>query len=190
MNEAVGYPRYRWVVLVAACLSFISLSINMISFAPILKTIASDLAVDIGRATNLMAVFVFAGAIALIIAGFLCDRFGVLALLVFGTLFGSGAALLMPWLGGSFNAVFLLRFLEGMAVGFCMATMSPTMAIFFPPKEWGLVGGLQGTSVAVGTALGVGLAPVVAQAAGGWRPMSAWLSTPGGSPSPSPWSSF
>lgn len=176
MNEVGGYSRYRWLVLVTACLSFVSLQINMISFAPLLKTVAGDLGVDIGEATNLMAVFLFAGAIALIIGGFLCDRLGVLVLLMIGNFFGSGAAVLMPWLGNSFNAVFALRFLEGMAVGFCVCTMAPTIAIFFPTKERGLVGGLQGTSIAVGTAIGVGIGPVIAEAAGGWRPMSAWLS--------------
>ena len=180
MNDtALQYPRFRWFLLIASCFSFISLNMNMVSFAPILGKIAAGLAVNPGAATQLMTVFVFSGAIALIVGGFLCDKFGIFPLLIIGNLFGAVPAVLMPFFN-SYSAVLGARFCEGLAVGFCMATMTPVMAIWFPLKERGLVAGLMGTAVAVGGALGAMISPVVYMKTGGsWQLMSSWLSTVG-----------
>jgi MFS family permease len=177
--ESDRYPQFRWFLLIVSCLSFVSLNMNMVSFAPLLGKIAESLGVNPGSATQLMAVFLFSGAIALIVGGFLCDRFGIIPLLIIGNLFGAVPALLMP-LFNSYGAVFAARFCEGLAVGFCMATMSPTMVIWFPIKERGLVAGLMGTAVAVGGAIGAMISPVIYGATGNsWQLMSAWLSIVG-----------
>ena len=177
--ENNGYPKFRWFVLLISALSFMSLYINMVAFAPVLGKIAASLDVNQGTATQLMAIFLFSGSLALFIGGFLCDRFGILALLIMGNLFGSVCATLMPWLDG-FTAVFWARFFEGFAVGFCMATMSPIMSIWFPVKERGMVAGITGASFAIGGALGVMISPVIYTATGNsWQHMSAWLSLVG-----------
>ena len=173
------FPRFRWFLLVVSVLSFISLNMNMVSFAPLLGKISQSLGVDQGAATQLMSVFVFSGALALLVGGFLCDRIGIVRLLVLGNLCGALPALLMP-LFNSYAAVLGARFFEGLAVGFCLATMSPTLAIWFPVKERGLVSGLMGTAIAIGGALGAILAPIIYVNAGGnWRLMSSWLSIVG-----------
>ncbi len=179
MDELVRYPRFRWLVLLAACISNAALNLNMVSYAPILNEIAKSLNTDVGTATNLMAVFPFAGAVSFLVGGVLCDRFGIFFALILGNLCGSVPALLMPWIGTSYGTVLFARVVEGTAVGFCMSAMSPIMAVWFPVKERGIAGGLLGTSVALGAAIGFPVAPAVCASTGSWQQMSSWLSLVG-----------
>ncbi|MFH1152851.1 MAG: MFS transporter, partial [Pseudomonadota bacterium] len=165
MNRKTAPPRFRWAILVVSVLSFISLNMNMVSFAPLLGKISASLGVDQGAATQLMSIFVFSGALALVAGGFLCDRIGITALLIIGNCCGSLPALMMPWFN-TYAAVFAARFFEGLAVGLCLSTMSPTLAVWFPERERGLVAGLMGTAIAIGGAAGALLSPMVYAAAG------------------------
>ena len=177
--ENSGYPKFRWFLLLIAAISFVSLYINLVAFAPILDKIAVSLNVSPGTATQLMTISLFSGSLSLLIGGFLCDRFGIIALLIVGNIFGSVSSLIMPWLDG-FTAVFWARFFQGFAVGFCTAIMSPMMAIWFPLKERGIAAGIGSAAFAIGGGLGAIISPIIYAATGNsWQHMAAWLSVIG-----------
>ena len=179
MNESIQYPRFRWLVLFTACLGFAAMQIGMIAYAPLLGDIAKDLGVDMGVATNLMAVFLFTGSIGLIVGGFLCDRYGIMFVIILGLLCASVPAALMPWIGTSYKAVLWARIIQGLSAGFLLCTMAPIVAVWFPPQEKGLASGLMSGSVSLGSAVGVLAAPAVFLALRSWQQMAAWLSLPG-----------
>ena len=179
MNEPIQYPRFRWLVLLTACLGFAGMQINMIAYAPLLADIAKDLGIDMGAATHLMTAFLFTASIALIAGGFLCDRYGIMFTIILGILSTSIPALLMPWIGTSYEVVLWSRIIQGVSAGFLMSVMAPIVAVWFPPQEKGLASGLMGGSISMGAAIGVLAAPAVFLALRNWQQMSAWLSIVG-----------
>ena len=176
MSWFLKYIHFKWLMMLAVCLGNVALQVNLISFAPILHEIAKDLNIGMGTATNLMVAFTLAGSFALIVGGFLCDRFGILFVLILGNLCGSLPTVLMPSIGTTYSAVFLARLIEGFAMGFCLCTISPVMAIWFSHEERGIAGGIIGTSMAVGPAVGVVSSPVIFLATKSWQLTSAYLS--------------
>lgn len=163
------YSGYRWVMLLATCIAVISIYIDMITFAPILGEVAKDLQLNMGTATNLMMGFVLATACVLIWGGVVADKAGITFAQVLGLLCATIPATLMPWIGHSYTSVFVSRLIQGASVGFVFATIGPVMALWFPPKEQGIAGGLMIGSLAVGSAIGVVASPAVFGATGNWQ---------------------
>lgn len=176
MNESGQYPRFRWLVLLSICLSLMTTYINQLDFAPLLQEIAKDLRIDMAIATNLMTVFLLCGAIALIVGGVLCDRFGIMFVTTIGLLCTSVPAVIMPWIGTSYASVLWARAFQGVSFGFIMCTIVPTIAVWFPFREKGLASGLMGSCVGLGSAIGVWAAPVVFLVIKSWQQTIAWLS--------------
>lgn len=176
MEQTMEYPRVRWLILVAAVFGYMSMQVANLSIAPMLPQIAKDLSVDMGAATNLMTAFLFSASIALLFAGIVSDRFGVMAAVTLGLACAAIPAALMPWIGTSYTAVFWARIFEGFSVGFLLSAMGAIIAQWFPPREKGLAGGLMGAFVSVGSAIGILAGPAVFVATGSWRLTSAWLS--------------
>jgi MFS family permease len=179
MNESLKYPAMRWLVLLAGGLTVLAGNMYIISFASILPDIAGDLGIEIGTATNFMSVFMLVASISIIIGGLLCDRFGILVVLMLSALFASGGALLMPWLGKAYSTALVARAFEGIGTGFGFCLLSPIMATWFPKKEQGIAAGLLGTATALGAVIGYPLSSGVFAATGSWQEMSAWISIVG-----------
>lgn len=176
MNDSSKYPAMRWLVLLTGGIAVLAGNMYIISFASILTDIAGDLGIDIGTATNFMSMFMLAASIAIIVGGMLCDRFGILFVLMLSFLFASGGAILMPLLGHTYSTALLARIFEGIGCGFAFCLMSPIMATWFPPKEQGIAAGLLGTSTALGAVIGYPLSSGLFAATGSWQVMSAWIS--------------
>jgi MFS family permease len=179
MNDSKDYPAFRWFVLLIACLGYAGGQINMIALAPLLPEIAKNLRVDLPTATNLMTVFLFWASVALIVGGFLCDRFGILFVVVLGLLCASIPPVLLPWIATSYGPVFWARLVQGLSMGFLMCAMAPIVAVWFPPTEKGLASGIMGASVSLGAAAGVLGAPALFIALKNWQQTAAWLSIVG-----------
>jgi MFS family permease len=179
MNDPIKYPAMRWLVLLAGGLAVLAGNMYIISFASILPDIAADLGINIGTATNFMSVFMLVASIAIIVGGLLCDRFGILFVLMLSALFASGGALLMPLMGHQFQTALVARIFEGIGTGFAFCLMSPIMATWFPPKEQGIAAGLLGTATALGAVVGYPLSSGIFKATGSWQEMSAWISIVG-----------
>jgi MFS family permease len=176
MSNEVKFPAMRWLVLLTGGLAILAGNMYIISFASILTDIAGDLGINIGTATNFMSVFMLAASIAIIVGGILCDRFGILIVLMLSALFASGGALLMPLLGHAYPTALLARIFEGIGTGFAFCLMSPIMATWFPPKEQGIAAGLLGTASALGAVAGYPLSSGLFTATGSWQKMSALIS--------------
>jgi MFS family permease len=153
--------------------------IGIIAYAPLLGEIAKDLAVDMGAATNLMAAFMLSATLALFLGGAVCDRYGVRTVIVMGLLFSSAPATMMPLIGTNYWVVFGARLVQGFSVGFILAAWAPLMAMWFPPENRGLIGGLIGGSIPLGSAIGVLASPALFLAVGNWQRTVALLSIPG-----------
>jgi len=176
-NESIQYPRYRWLILIAAALSYINVQIVNLSITPVLPHIAQDLGVDLGVATNFMWVFLFSGNIFMIaVGGVVCDRFGILNTLFVGLLFAILPSILMPWIGETYHGVFYARLIQGLSPGFIFPAQAAILAIWFPLKEKGLATGLMSAGVALGSALGTMGAPYVFKMVATWQQMTAWVS--------------
>jgi MFS family permease len=176
MNESIQYPRLRWLVLITVVIGYIALSVNMIAFAPLLPEIAKDLKIDIATATNLMTASAFYASVALIVGGFLCDRLGIMFVVILSLLGMGLSSVLIPWIGTSYKAVLWIRIFQGAAGGILFCVMSPICAIWFPERQRGLASGLMGGAVSVGSAIGVLAAPALFLALKSWQQMAAWLS--------------
>ena len=82
----------------------------------------------------------------------------------------------MPWVGNSYQGVLWARIIEGIGTGFAFCTMASVIAVWFPPKERGIVTGLLGTFVILGAVVGFPLSSVIYELTKSWQQMSAWLS--------------
>ena len=170
------YSQHRWAMLAATCLSIMTCYIDMITYAPILGDIAKGLNVDMGTATNLMMGFVLAVAFVLMWGGVVCDKYGITVALVLGLACATVPATFMPMIGSSYGAVLVARLVQGASVGFIFAVIGPIMALWFPPKEQGIAGGLMIGSISMGSALGVLVSPAVLAATGSWQTTVAIMS--------------
>jgi MFS family permease len=163
MTEASAqYPKYRWLILIAAALTYVNAQVINLSIAPILPYIAKDLGIDLGVATNFMAAFLFSGCVIMFtIGGAFGDRFGILPTLLLGLLLAVVPATLMPLIGHSYISVFFARLIQGLSPGFIFPIMGAIIAIWFPMKEKGLATGLMSAAVAIGSAAGTLGGPAV-----------------------------
>jgi len=169
MEEESAYSSYRWVMLVSACLAFLSVYIDMIAVAPILGDVAKDLRVDMGTATNLMMGFVLTAGCVLVWGGVVVDKFGITVATVLGLLCTTVPATLMPLIGQSYVAVMLARLIQGTSVGFVFGIIGSTVVLWFPPREHGLAGGIIIAFMSVGSALGGLVSPLILSTGVSWQ---------------------
>ena len=173
------YPSFRWFVLAAACLSLISVQIANLAYAPLLGEVAKDLNIKLGTSANIMAIFVVFVGFSLVIAGVLCDRYGIAPLIIASALCSTIPAIVTPWLGHSYSLVLLLRAIEGSALGFVMGTLSTISVQWFPLRQRGLAVGLATGFAGVGSIIAVLVSPAIFQVTQNWQRTIAWLSLSG-----------
>ncbi len=174
--ESSIYSPYRWAMLFTTCMAIISVFIDQIALAPILGEVAKGLKVDMGSATNLMMGWVLATGFVLLWGGVVCDKYGVTTALVLGLLCASIPTTLMPWIGQSYGTVMIARLLGGASVGFIFAVIGPVMALWFPPKEQGIAGGIMIACISVGCAIGGLISPMILSSGVSWQATASILS--------------
>jgi len=179
IDDTKTYPRYRWLVLLVGIVGSITFGANLIVLAPILGEVANNLNISLGAASNFFSAYVLMGTIVMILGGGVCDKWGITSAIVVGLLCASVPAFLMPWLGHSYGVVLLLRLIQGAATGFIVTTTGPILALWFPPHERGIGGGLITGALSIGCDLGVVLSPVICQATGSWQTTVALFSSIG-----------
>ena len=167
MDKVITYPPFRWLVLAAACLAYISLCTTM-ALPPVLPDVAKSLGISIATANDFLFFPILFASVALILVSGFPDRYGIMPSLVLALVFNIIPSMLMPLIGKTYMIVLILRTLLGIgsAFGFCL--MSSIIGTWFPLKEKGLAAGIMGTSVSLGM-VGVVIAPFIAQATGSWQ---------------------
>jgi ACS family glucarate transporter-like MFS transporter len=180
-SDADKYPKYRWLILTAAALSYANAQIINLSIAPDLHTIAQDLGIELGLATQFMSAFLFSGCIMMFtLGGAVGDRIGILPTLLIGLLMAVAPAALMPWIGHSFQSVFWARLIQGLSPGFIFPVMGAIVGVWFPLKQKGLATSLMSAAVAAGSAAGtLGGPAILKNLVGSWQEMAAWVSVVG-----------
>lgn len=176
MGETIQYPRLRWFVLLTVSLGYIAFSANLIAISPLLAEIAKDLQIDMGTATNLMTVAVLFSSFGTIVGGFLCDRFGIMFVVILGHVCAAISAALIPWIGTSYKAMLWIRIFQGVSGGSLMCLMSQIVGMWFPKREGGLASGLMSGTIPLGSAIGVLAAPALFLLLKSWQQMAACFS--------------
>jgi MFS family permease len=180
MNDSAQYPRTRWLVLLAAVLGGVAMQAVNVSIAPLLPEVAKSLNVGLGTATNLMSVFLFSSSVVILfVGGAVSDRFGPLVSIILGLICLTIPAVLTPWIGAHYAAVFWARMVEGLSCGFILPAGGPILAIWFPRNERGMAGGALCASISIGSMVGLLSGPAVFSVTKDWKTMSALLSIPG-----------
>jgi len=173
-----GNEGYKWLILMVGCLALACYSIDMIALAPIFDAVSRDLLIDMGTAVHLAMAFALTLAVAMILGGWVVDRYGITAVFVGGLICASLPATLMPWIGHSYKIVFAARLVQGL-VAVTFATMGPIITRWFPERQRGMASGILMCSLSVGTAVGVIASPAIFDAVGTWQRTIALLSIPG-----------
>lgn len=175
MNE-MQYPKYRWFVLLALSLVAMATVGNIVAPATMIGEIAKTTGLSMGvAAIAAMGMIDLSTGLSGLVGGFAADRWGVgkvwmagFALLILGSL-------LMPFYGDSFWGLSLIRVLHGCGAGPIVAT-SPLVAMqWFPPKDRGMIIGVQGTMVSVGAGFSLMFVPRMFELTGQWPVALAWM---------------
>jgi len=175
---AATYPRFRWLVLAAACLCIFSAQIAYLEYAPLLGEVAKNLGINLGAAANLMTVSVLFGAIAMMAGGVLCDRYGIGPIIIAAAACCTIPATLTPWFGHTYPALLCIRVIQGLSLG-CWVTLSVVANQWFPPGQRGLAIAIPNTFNGVASLIAVIGSPALFQVAKSWQRTMAWISVLG-----------
>ena len=174
--QATEYPRFRWFILLNLFLVTAASSAIMISPAPLMGIIAKNLNIPLSDASAyLMGLYNLVVAFSCIGGGIMCDRAGLMPVFIFSSFAMTFPTLALPFLGHSFAGVLAIRLLQACGYGATLASVSAVATVWFPPKERGLVTGIQGMGLSAGIATGFVAAPALYQAAGNWQTGLAWF---------------
>lgn len=170
MIEDTSRDGFRWWVLLTIAVSSLCSGVVIMSFAPLIGEVSSDLKVDLGTASfSLIGMTMFVSAAAIGLLGFWVDRAGIFPVVIAGQvliLFSNAA---IPLVGDHFGSLMLIRVLQGLGSAALTVAISPAVALWFPPQEMGRAIGLQSIGMAVGIALGLNAGPALSHALGGWQ---------------------
>lgn len=170
MDNAVEYPKFRFMVGIAAAVGWINIGWIIVGFAPLLQDISNEFQVPWGTVLiAVMSMNAVAGGTSALICGPLIDRFGPRKCLFVSALLCVGYAALIPWFSNSLSEVVLLRMLAGfIAHGPIFAGKAALAQRWFPRKEQGTWIGIWNATFAVGTFLlyQVAFVPIMTFAAG------------------------
>ncbi|MGE5618769.1 MAG: MFS transporter [Sphingomonadaceae bacterium] len=159
--------RYRWVMLGVAFLVQVSNALATSAVAPLAPLFQPELGLSKAE-VGLFSSIIFAGAWGvLIVAGSLCDRFGIrrpmsLALVVIGTV------MLSMSMAGSFFQAASVMFLAGIGGGLVMPGTTKIIMDWFPPRARATAMGIKQAGVPLAGILTASILPVVALSIG-WR---------------------
>jgi MFS family permease len=177
MNDSLRYPASRWLVLIAAVFSYISLQVANLSIAPLLPVVGKDLSLAPSQLATLMSVYTFSGCIVMLwLGGAIVDRFGPFLGILLGLITAAVPMTMMPIFGHSFQGLVWMRIIEGLAAGFAFPAQALILAQWFGPNQRGLASGLMGSSVTLGAAGGLMAGPALVGMGQSWQTMSLNLS--------------
>lgn len=175
-DTVMEYPRFRWFVLLAMFLMTAGSAAIMISPAPLMGIIAKSLNMPLSdTSAYLMGVYNLVVAMSCICGGIMCDRVGLMPVLLYSSLALTLPTLVLPFLGLSFPGVLAIRLIQASGYGAVLASVSPVAALWFPLKERGLVTGVQGMALSAGIATGFIASPALYEVVGNWQKGMAWL---------------
>jgi nitrate/nitrite transporter NarK len=162
--EVARYPSYRWVILGIAWVTLLCLFWSWY----LIPSLASRLSPELGL-THMQYTLIFTGPVLMgiwggITAGASADRYGIRLVVAIAAFLG-GAAGLARAFAPSFEVMFALMCLLGLAVFGAFPNLPKLVGIWFPPRQAGLAAGIYTTAPGIGMSLGLFTAPLF----GGWK---------------------
>lgn len=168
--EREVYPKFRWFVFVTMIFATIAQGSNLISFAPMIGVISKETGLSLGETTGiLMGAFTLCVSVSTVIGGIVIDRIGIAKTYIIGTSLMLVGMVLTLFTGANFLLTAILRIVQGIGGGPIMASVSAVALNWFAPKVRGIITGIQGTALTLGTAIGLGMVSGVFQATNDWR---------------------
>ena len=158
-TEAERYPKYRWVVLGIAWVMLLFIYWSWFLIPSLASRLTADLGLSHMQYTLIFTAPIIMGIWSAITAGAAADRHGI-RLVVAVAVFLGGAGGLARAFAPSFEVMFIMMCLVGIAVYGSMPNLPKLVAIWFPPKQAGLVAGIYTMSIGIGLSLGLLTAPL------------------------------
>ncbi len=158
-TEAERYPKYRWVILGIAWLMLLCLYWSWFLIPSLASRLSPDLGLSHMQYTLIFTAPVLMGIWSAITAGAAADRFGIRRVVAIAVFLG-GAGGLARAFAPSFEVMFILTCLIGMAIYGSMPNLPKLVAIWFPPKQAGFAAGIYTMSIGIGLSLGLFTAPL------------------------------
>ncbi|MBP2653507.1 MAG: transporter transrane protein [Firmicutes bacterium] len=176
MNSMNEFPKFRWFVLATLCLVTATTAVVLISPASLIGAIAKGLRISPGEATGAaMGTFNFCVAISCLCGGMLLDRFGTVRVWIVCLIMIAVGEIGASSLGDSIFGFYILRLIQGLGTGPIMASTVRVAAQWFPPNERGIVAGVQGLAMGMGTCIGAVVSPMILAVSGDWGMTMGWL---------------
>jgi nitrate/nitrite transporter NarK len=158
-TEVERYPRYRWVILGLASLTLLCLYWSWFLIPSLASRLSPELGLSHTQYTLIFTAPVLMGIWGAITSGAAADRFGIRG--VVGILaFLGGAAGLARAFAPSFEVMFILMCLLGIAIYGSTPNLPKLVAIWFPPRQAGLAAGFYTSAIGLGLTLGMFTGPL------------------------------
>jgi len=158
-TEAERYPRYRWVILGIAWITLLCLYWSWFLVPSLASRLTPDLGLSHMQYTLIFTAPVMMGIWCATTAGAAADHFGIRRVVAIAAFLG-GAGGLARAFAPSFEVMFIMMCLVGIATYGSMSNLPKLVAIWFPPKQAGFAAGIYTMSIGIGLSLGLFTAPL------------------------------
>lgn len=159
MSNEISNQKFRWFIFFSVFFSIVTSTILMIGPSALSIPLAAELGMSVAPVTGiLMGVNVIATCISSMVCGSLSDKFGLAPTLIVSNIFMILGSVLMLVFSGSFAALIVLRFIQGLGFG-AAALIAVVSAVWFPQKQRAMVNGLGAVGVTGGIAIGFIIIP-------------------------------
>jgi MFS family permease len=143
------YPRSLSLILMAATLSFVALSLDYVSYPVLAGPVTLELGLTYTQSGLMMTIFAIFYALMQVPSGILSDKFGGGRVIALSTLV-MGLSCLGFALSSSFGAALFSRLMIGAGAGFILPASTKLLSSSFPARD------LDGAMGIFGSAFGIG----------------------------------
>jgi MFS transporter, ACS family, hexuronate transporter len=159
--------RYRWVILMLAIASQVTLALGPMALGPLAPLFQPEFGLSKTEVGLFATGFAVGSWSLMLVAGSLTDRFGIRAMMSLGQLLSGASLLLMALVGSAFQAVAVM-FVVGMGSATALPGSTKSIREWFPPSFRATAMGLKQTGTPAAGILAASLLPALGLAAG-WR---------------------
>lgn len=159
-NSKSDYPKYRWLVLAIAWLSFFGLAMAWYIMPTLEYQIIEDYNITTSQYSRALTLPFLVAGILSIGGGMLADRLGLRKAASLGIII-SGIGILVRSSTASYHILLIAMFLIGTGMGLIMPNLPKLVSIWFPPGETGLATGIYNTGLMGGISTGLVIAPLL-----------------------------
>lgn len=171
MDNAVEYPKFRFVVGFTSAWAWFTFGVIVLTYAPMLRTMSQEFHCPVGTLLiGLMSVNSIASGTGTLLTGPLVDKYGPRKVLLVSAILVLLYCILIPVCSHSVAQLVALRIYQGLAIGPLFSSMAALTQRWFPRKEQGTMIGINKGVFAVGSAVMFLLVPPLMQHFhGNWR---------------------